>query len=271
MNDSQSPRGSCPTSVFTRCDLLKGQNASTVAEHYSNHLGSIYSWMVGDFDDACESTLRYFAEIDLKPIATGRAVDLGCGHGLQSIPLTKRGFRVTAIDNCGQLLDELTVNATGLPIEVVNDDLMNVSTHVTELVDVFVCMGDTITHLDSHDSVRRLICWISELLVADGLLCLSFRDYVTTELAGVDRFMPVRADDQRIHTCFLEYDSEHVKVHDIVHRRRDGGWETSTSAYRKLRILPGDVVQWASDKGLKVSHRTDRRGMVLLTFRRADR
>ena len=61
-------------------------------------------------------------------------------------------------------------------------------------------------------------------------------------LTGTARFLPVRADDQRILTCFLEYGPSHVTVHDLLHEREAGGaWRLQTSAYRKLRLSPGWV------------------------------
>jgi hypothetical protein len=38
-------------------------------------------------------------------------------------------------------------------------------------------------------------------------------------------------------TCFLEYEPETVKVHDLVYRRSAGGqWTFAKSFYRKLRL-----------------------------------
>lgn len=64
---------------------------------------------------------------------------------------------------------------------------------------------------------------------------LSFRD-LTAELAGIDRFIPVRADAERIMTCFLEYGPETVLVHDLIHIQDGEGWTLRKSCYPKLRL-----------------------------------
>ena len=166
---------------------------STVAEHYAKHLAPIYSWMVGDFDTACDANSKFFDELDLRPTSSGRAADLGCGHGLQTVPLARRGFEVIAIDNSELLLDELSDHRDGLCITPINDDLLNVADHINDSVNVITCMGDTLTHLASLGFVQHLIDTAVELLDSDGTLILSFRDYSSTELEGADRFIPVRS------------------------------------------------------------------------------
>ncbi len=39
------------------------------------------------------------------------------------------------------------------------------------------------------------------------------------ELTELDRFIPVKSDGSKIFTCFLEYEKETVKVHDIIYER----------------------------------------------------
>ena len=46
----------------------------------------------------------------------------------------------------------------------------------------------------------------------------------------------MRSDDATIFTCFLQYEPETVKVHDLVHRKQGGQWKLYKSFYRKLRL-----------------------------------
>ncbi len=55
------------------------------------------------------------------------AVDLGCGHGLQSVALARRGYRVIAIDTCPLLLRQLEVRAASLPVQTIQVDIRNCS------------------------------------------------------------------------------------------------------------------------------------------------
>lgn len=105
-----------------------------------------------------------------------------------------------------------------------------------ESASVIVCMGDTVTHLPSKESVQKLFTNVFQKLARGGVFVLTYRD-LTGELAGTDRFLPVQADDTRIMTCFLEYkSSDAVTVHDLVYVRGEGGWKLNKSSYEKLRL-----------------------------------
>lgn len=156
---------------------------SNAAEHYDNHLGKFYAWMVGDFSEASQAMADYFDTIGLQPTSTGKAVDLGCGHGLQTMPLAKRGFAVTGIDTCALLLETLKATRNELPIELIQADLLSFPEHIPSEVDAIVCMGDTITHLDSVGDVKNLILSVSKSLSSGGFsACHSVTTYKLNSL-----------------------------------------------------------------------------------------
>ena len=152
---------------------------------------------------------------------SGIAVDLGSGPGFQSIALAELGYSpVTAVDSSRELLGELQARKQSYGIETWETDITRLDwATLPENASVLVCMGDTLTHLPSKDSVQKLFTDVFEKLAAGGVFVLTYRD-LTGELAGTDRFLPVQADDTRIMTCFLEYkSSDAVTVHDLVYVR----------------------------------------------------
>ena len=239
---------------------------SSVTEHYANHLAPIYSWMVGDFDAACTDADDFYSGIPL-PNGDGLvAVDLGCGHGVHSIPLARRGYSVLALDTSRHLLGELEAKVGELSIRVIAADLIDFKNHLgSDTATVIACMGDTLTHLPSVEAVKKLICDSADTLSPVGWLTLSFRDY-SHELVGSERFIPVRSDNRRIHTCFLEYQPDTVIVHDIIHSLIGSAWQTSVSAYPKLRLRPETVIAFAESNGLTLVHRQTVRGMHYFAF-----
>ena len=206
-----------------------------IVTHYEQLLARHYTWLYGGLEPNIERAVGLFAEAGLVPGEDDLAVDLGCGPGFQSLALARMGYRVLAIDLSEQLLAELTRSAADLPIQTIHDDLLHFERHLDLSPSLIVCMGDTITHLDSLEAIQLLLQDIHSCLDPKGRLVLSFSD-LGVELKGDDRIIPLRSDDTRIFTCFLEYEDDYVTVSDLVYERKGEAWEFHRSSYRKVRL-----------------------------------
>ena len=236
---------------------------TSVTEHYASHLAPIYLWMAGGPEAALRAGTAEIEALNL-PLTDGAAIlDLGAGFGMHAIPLARKGARVTAIDTSSELLRALEQLAGNLPIQAVNDDLLAFQSHITEKPSAILCMGDTITHLPDRSAVESLIERAAVALLPAGIFVISLRDY-SVPLLEDERFIPVRSDDNRILTCFLEYEPEAVVVHDILHQRTPEGWQTRVSHYRKLRLSPQHLIASLESRGFSVRCETGMRGMVRL-------
>lgn len=224
--------------------------------HYDDLLAAHYVWMNGaePAGKALEQA-NLLTDLGIGTTGEGIAVDLGCGPGYQSLALARLGYDpVIAIDSSRDLLAELDAARTDERIRTVFADLRTFSTRVERgSVSVVVCMGDTLTHLENHADVLQLYRDAYDALAPGGHLVLTFRD-LSRELVGLDRFLPVRADDQRIMTCVLEYEPEHVVVNDLIHIREENGWTLYKSSYRKLRLAPAEQVAALARLGFEIDH-----------------
>lgn len=241
--------------------LEKESHMNRVHEHYEQHLGPVYTWMVGGFDSALERGAKEVEAIANTVGERDLAVDLGAGFGMHAIPLARRGFDVIAIDNCRSLLDELRMKSGELSIEAVEDDLFSFPLHLPDKASLILCMTDTLTHLADKGAVIDLIRSIFDHLVSGGRFVTTFRDY-STPLQAEQRFIPVRSSPNRVFTCFLEYGDSHLTVNDILYEWNGNAWDFSVSSYQKIRISPTWFIDELEKVGFRVAREQTQSGMV---------
>jgi SAM-dependent methyltransferase len=240
---------------------------ASVEQHYDQVLSDVYSWMYGGYDAALARYAQFFSSRGITPTRSGRAVDLGAGCGFQSIPLARLGFAVTAIDIDRKLLAELSEHAGDAEIAIEHGDLLGFERHVHGPVELIVCMVDTLVHLESKALVRELFAKVHRALEPGGRFVITYRD-LSREALELDRFIPVRADDSTILTCFLEYEPETVKVHDLVYRKVGAEWTFRKSFYRKLRLAQAWVEEELRRAGFALAEAGVERGFVTLVATR---
>jgi len=240
---------------------------SSVEEHYEKLLARHYSWMRGDYDARVRDCLTLFEEAGVSPRSSGRALDLGCGSGFQSMALAELGFAVLSVDTSSVLLEELRNRAGKREIQPLLGDIRDPRVYAAKgPFEVAICMGDTLTHLEKPGQVEALVGDVRGAMEEGGTLIFEFRDY-TEELRGADRSIPVRMEDDRIMATFLEYEADHVNVHDMVFEKGANGWEAKKSAYRKLRLGAQELAGFLEKAGFRVVSHGEDGGFVRIVAR----
>jgi SAM-dependent methyltransferase len=232
-------------------------------DHYEKHLANFYSWMLGDFETKEKEFQSFLNLHKISPISSKIALDLGAGNGIQSAAMAKAGFAVWAIDFNKQLLDELKLNCKGLNVTAAEQDIRLVTKYEDLNPELIACWGDTLTHLENESEIERFIEYSGDLLTDKGKFILSFRDYSEKRI-GDARFIPVKSDENRILTCFLEYTPTHVIVTDLLHERKGNTWEQKVSSYNKFRISGEEVTDLLEENNLEVIFREEKNGLITI-------
>lgn len=229
--------------------------------HYNDHLSKFYAWMVGDFNQQVKSFHEFLLSQEMIHGYHKTALDLGSGHGIQSVALAKAGYDVTAVDFCEPLLTSLSKYKKELTIDTVEHDMLEYVLLNPKVHDLIICWGDTLTHLEDKLQLNIFLRTCCQSLESDGRLLLSFRDY---SKAFIDESIsiPVKETSDRKLTCHLHYEEFRVKVRDEFSFLHQDQWHTKTSEYFKIRINPNDVVKKLRDHGLRILHIETVQGMV---------
>lgn len=220
---------------------------------------------MGDFEEVVRSQVAFFRRHGIQPVRSRGALDLGSGPGYQSFALMQMGFEVAAVDTSQELLMEL------------EERMPSVKTHCCDIRDLsfaralnpelVVCMGDTLTHLASPNEARSLIAQTYQILQPAGVLVLTFRD-LSIPRVGLDRFIPVRSDNHRILTCFIEDVGESVAVTDLLYSRAGHEWNLSKSSYQKIKFTLAEAISTAERTGFTVQSEVLPSGMNVLIGRK---
>lgn len=232
-------------------------------DHYEKHLANFYSWMLGDFETKQKEFQSFLNFHKINPSSSKIALDLGAGNGIQSAALAKAGFSVWAIDFNKQLLDELKINCKGLNVTAAEQDIRLVTKYEDLNPELIVCWGDTLTHLENESEIERFIEYSCDLLTDKGKFILSFRDYSEKRI-GDARFIPVKSDENRILTCYLEYTPTHVIVTDLLHERNGNTWEQKVSSYNKFRISGEEVIDLLEENNLEVIFHEEKNELITI-------
>jgi 2-polyprenyl-3-methyl-5-hydroxy-6-metoxy-1,4-benzoquinol methylase len=234
-------------------------------EHYKNQLARHYTWMFGDFDSQVAAQKALFERYKIQPESSGVALDLGCGSGFQSVALSQLGFDVRAVDTSEELLAELRQRNAGVQTSCRDiRDLLFAQEFDAELV---VCMGDTLTHLESIGEVQSLVNQTHALLRGEGTIIFTFRD-LHIAIEGLDRFILVRSDQDRILSCFLEDGLHKVTVTDLLYERDGVGFALRKSSYQKLKLALSQLKEITERAGFEVETETLPGGMCSLLGRK---
>jgi SAM-dependent methyltransferase len=236
-----------------------------IKDHYDQFLADHYEWMFGaSFESKVEEQRDLLAALAGPSQSRELAIDLGCGPGYQSFALNDLGYRVLGIDLSEKLIADFTARIGQREITPKLADLMDVGKLAAPgSASVVVCMGDTLTHLASKGQAAALFVEVRRALAPGGRFVLNWRDLASNELQGLDRFIAVRSDSERVMVCCLEYETDTVIVNDLVHLRDSkGAWMLHKSAYRKLRLSQSWVRDAVSRAGLAVE--TEREGRMSL-------
>jgi SAM-dependent methyltransferase len=115
------------------------------------------------------------AEVDflvrLLGLETGsRVLDVPCGHGRHSIPLAKRGMKVTGLDLSEEALALARQDAddAGVAVDWVRQDYREA---VTGTFDAAFCMGNSFGYLD-REGASKFFTWMARAIVPGGRLAI---------------------------------------------------------------------------------------------------
>jgi SAM-dependent methyltransferase len=171
-------------------------------------VASFYDSLSDDYDLMTDFSARFSSEepafrnlIAKYNIRT--VLDAGAGTGLHSLILARLGVHVTAVDISGAMLRRLALKAEvlGVHVDTIESSLEDLPIARPGSADAVFCLGNTISHVQGDDDLRRVLANFSAALRPDGVLMIQMPNYEKI-LRDAVRLQDVR---ERNGTIFIRY------------------------------------------------------------------
>ena len=156
------------------------QYAGLAADYH--WLYDAFSLRVGTRTPGVQATIR-----DLPPGAA--VLDAACGVGIDAKALHRRGFRVTATDASGGMVEECRARLAveGVHVAVDRCEWEDLPRRFHSEFDAVLCTGNSLAHAPSIDSRRAALAGLAGVLTPGGTLVLDSQDWELLHRRGSHR------------------------------------------------------------------------------------
>lgn len=140
-----------------------------------------------DYDSFIDYYEKIFNKYDLKP---NLVLDLACGTGNITIPLSSRGYDVIGVDLSEEMLDIAAEKARekSLDILFLNQDMTEFELYGT--VDAIVCSLDGVNYLTEDGDVEKLFALVKNYLNPNGIFIFDINsEYKLKHILGDNTFI----------------------------------------------------------------------------------
>ncbi|MFH0765188.1 MAG: class I SAM-dependent methyltransferase [Calditrichota bacterium] len=181
----------------------------------------------------------------LKPRAI---LDVGCGTGGEALMLAESGFKVTGVDGAERFIEIALRKAQerNIHVDFQVDDMRRLENIPDSSVDVILCRGNTLPHLESETALRQALTAFQRSLEPGGRLILQWLNYPLLRKTG-ERLVGVTGDDQTIFLRFYDWDTGDDLIRfNIVVQQAEGS--DDFSRHRRLKPSLPWHARWLETK-----------------------
>ncbi|MEW9124712.1 MAG: methyltransferase domain-containing protein [Thermotaleaceae bacterium] len=160
-----------------------------------------------------EAQIKLISEIAKEPPKD--LLDIACGTGGYSIELAKQGYKITAVDLDGKMIEELNskVRQHHLNINALQGDMLDLKKSIDSTFDLAFCIGNSLVHLQNEIQIGIFLKEARTLLRDSGSLVIQIINYDRV-LASDIRSLPT-IENREIGLKFqriYRYDTDNNKI-----------------------------------------------------------
>jgi len=183
-------------------------------------------------------------------------LDIACGTGGYSLELAKLGYSVTAADLDAEMLRRLSdkVREEGLPIRLIQANMLDLESSLSDKYNLAFCIGNSIVHLDNLSQIKDFLVSVKKLLHNDGGLVIQIINFDRILLRDI-RNLPA-IEDKKLGLTFernYQYDRQKNIIYFKTKLSVDNAvYENEIPLYPLLQDELVDAVMSAGFKKIKL-------------------
>jgi len=139
------------------------------------------------------------------------ALDVACGTGLHVILLTQMGVRVAGVDISSEMLDKARENARRFEVQAewIQTSMQELVPPVKSHFDAVLCLGNSLPHLLTPDSLKSALRNFYQLLYSGGIAIIQLLNYERL-LSRKQRIIGIHRQGEKEFIRFYDFPGETV-------------------------------------------------------------
>lgn len=216
-----------------------------------NYFAGIYDkFQDMDYEKYTEYICKVFERYGLKP---NLVLDLGCGTGNVTIPLSKKGYDMIGVDLSFEMLDVAKEKASdeNLDILFLNQDMTEFELYGT--VDVIISALDCVNYIVDENGIINMFRNVENYLNPGGIFVFDINTAYKLENVLADNTF-TDEDDNVFYIWQNFYDVEDKVCCfnlDFFEKRSDGAYERYSEYHEERAYTSGDIKRYAEISGLE--------------------
>lgn len=205
------------------------------SEDFYDYLSADYDGMI-NYDEALKKRQR--ALVPFISRLAGRAADLGCGTGIDSIALALNGFQVEGFDNSSGMLKKAKINAKryGVKINFHKFSLDAIPESYYGRYAFITSLGNTLANLNPGN-LNKVFNIISKLLTKGGRVLIQILNYDRI-LKEKERIVSITEYEDSIFVRFYDFPDNNVNFNILQFDRTN---------YRNKKLITTRLYPYCSD------------------------
>lgn len=211
----------------------------------------VYDELMSEVD--YDGWVKYIEEIIKKENCKVKNIlELACGTGNMTIPLTKRGYDIAGIDISDQMLSVAREKAEkqGVELVLLQQDIAELDFEITDL-DCVLCACDGFNYITYDDDLESVFSKTHELLKEDGIFIFDISSfYKLANILGNNMYGENREDIAYMWQNYFD-DEENLVEMELAFfiKDEDGKFERFEEIHQQRAYTEEEIIEMLEEVG----------------------